>query len=97
MSVRIRNAAVVATMDSRSSEITGCDILIENGRIAGVGRGLPKAEEEIDADDCVVTPGLVNTHHHLFQNLTRAVPRSQNALLFDWLRVNYQIWRELKP
>ena len=97
MSIRIKNATVVATMDSRSSEIADCDILMENGKIAGIGRGLPKAEEEVDASGCVVTPGLVNTHHHLFQNLTRAVPRSQNAQLFDWLRVNYQIWRDLKP
>ena len=97
MSVRIRNASVVATMDLNSSEIADCDILIKNGRIEAVGNGLPRADEELDAEGCVVTPGLVNTHHHLFQNLTRAVPRNQDAPLFDWLRENYRIWRNLTP
>ena len=62
-----------------------------------VGVDLPAAEEELDAGGCVVTPGLVNTHHHLFQNLTRSVPSNQDAPLFDWLRVNYRIWRNLTP
>ncbi len=88
---------VVATMDSNSSEILDCDIIIEDGKIKSVGRDLPAAEEDLDAGGCVVTPGLVNTHHHLFQNLTRSVPASQNAPLFDWLRVNYRIWRHLGP
>jgi cytosine/adenosine deaminase-related metal-dependent hydrolase len=48
--------------------------------------------EVIDARGCVVTPGLVNTHHHLYQTLTRAVPGGQDALLFGWLKTLYPIW-----
>jgi cytosine/adenosine deaminase-related metal-dependent hydrolase len=51
----------------------------------------------IDATGCVVTPGLVNTHHHLFQTLTRAVPTGQDALLFGWLETLYPIWARMGP
>ena len=49
------------------------------------------------AQDCVVTPGLVNTHHHLYQTLTRSVPEAQNALLFGWLKELYPIWSRFTP
>ena len=51
----------------------------------------------IEARGCVVTPGLVNTHHHLFQSLTRAVPGGQDALLFGWLQTLYPIWARMGP
>ena len=51
----------------------------------------------IDARGCVVTPGLVNTHHHLYQCLTRAVPAGQDALLFGWLKTLYPIWARMQP
>jgi cytosine/adenosine deaminase-related metal-dependent hydrolase len=51
----------------------------------------------IDARGCVVTPGLVNTHHHLFQTLTRAVPAAQDAALFGWLQALYPIWARFTP
>ncbi len=53
----------------------------------------PTADETIDASDCLVTPGLINTHHHLFQNLTRAYPPMTDKPLFGWLQSLYPLWR----
>jgi len=88
----IRNADVVVTMDATRRELPGADILIRNGVIAAIGDRLTTSGEVLDARGCVVTPGLVNTHHHLYQTLTRAVPGGQDALLFGWLRTLYPIW-----
>jgi cytosine/adenosine deaminase-related metal-dependent hydrolase len=94
----IRNADVVVTMDGARSEPTGADVLIRQGMIAAVGPGLAApGAEVIDAAGCVVTPGLVNTHHHLYQTLTRAVPGGQDALLFGWLKTLYPIWARFGP
>ena len=76
----LRQADVVVTMDDTRQELEGADILIENGAITEVGPGLDApGAEVIDARGTVITPGLVNTHHHLFQTLTRAVPAAQDA------------------
>jgi cytosine/adenosine deaminase-related metal-dependent hydrolase len=85
-------------MDAARREIAGGDILIRDGVIAAVGKGIvvPGAEV-LDAGGCVVTPGLVNTHHHLYQTLTRAVPGGQDALLFGWLKTLYPIWARFGP
>ncbi len=92
----IKNADVVLTMDG--ADRTRADIFIENGVIVSVGQGLSsEGAEVLHADGCVVTPGLVNTHHHLFQSLTRAVPGGQDALLFGWLRQLYPIWSKFGP
>ncbi len=96
-SVLIRNADSILTMDDMRRELTGADILIRDGAIAQVGQGLSCDGEVIDASGCVVTPGLVNTHHHLYQTLTRAVPGGQDALLFGWLRTLYPIWARFTP
>ena len=71
--------------------------MIEDGVITGIGSGLSGADEVIDARGCLVTPGLVNTHHHLYQTLTRAVPGGQDALLFGWLQTLYPIWSRFGP
>jgi len=85
-------------MDDRRTEHAECDILIRDGQISDIGRGLQQTgAETIDAQGCVVTPGLVNTHHHLYQTLTRAVPDAQNALLFGWLQTLYPIWARFGP
>ena len=94
----LRNALTVVTMDAAVGDIPGGDVRIEGGVIAAVGAGLAvEGAETIDASGCIVTPGLVNTHHHLFQSLTRAVPGGQDALLFGWLRTLYPIWARMRP
>ncbi len=84
-------------MNDADQELKGADILLENGVIADIGEGLETTGETINAAGCVVTPGLVNTHHHLFQTLTRAVPAAQDAALFGWLQTLYPIWSRLGP
>ncbi|MGB5868993.1 MAG: 8-oxoguanine deaminase [Albidovulum sp.] len=93
----IRGAATVLTMNGARAEIAGGDVLIRGGVIAGVGQGLRTAGRVVEAQGCVVTPGLVNTHHHLYQSLTRAVPGGQDALLFGWLKTLYPIWSRFGP
>lgn len=98
--ILIRKADCIVTMDDDRAELRGADILIRDGVIAAIGQDLgahnPQAEV-ILATGCVVTPGLVNTHHHLYQSLTRAVPGGQDALLFGWLRQLYPIWSRFTP
>ena len=100
----IKNARCIATMDhedaSQCAELHQASILIRDGRIAAIGPAgeMPtEADEVIDASHHLVTPGLVNTHHHMFQSLTRAIPEVQNAELFSWLSGLYPIWTGLTP
>ncbi len=95
--ILIQGAAAVVTMDGARREIAGGDVLIRGGVIAAVGVGLQTSGEVLRAAGCVVTPGLVNTHHHLYQTLTRAVPGGQDALLFGWLKTLYPIWARFGP
>ncbi len=97
MSTLVRNADVIVTMDEQRRELSGADILIDQGVICAVGSGLGSAKTVVDASGCVVTPGLINTHHHLYQSLTRAVPGGQDALLFGWLQTLYPIWARMGP
>ncbi|NCV74574.1 8-oxoguanine deaminase [bacterium] len=93
----VRNATLVATVDNARREIPGGWVAITNGLISGVGAAgsEPQASRVIDATDCLVTPGLVNTHHHMYQNLTRAFPPMTNAALFGWLQTLYPLWSTL--
>ena len=93
----IKNAHTILTMDDARRELRGADVLIRNGEIVETGQELTTVGRTITADGCVVTPGLVNTHHHLYQTLTRAVPGGQNALLFGWLQTLYPIWSHFGP
>ncbi|MGB7241890.1 MAG: 8-oxoguanine deaminase [Sulfitobacter sp.] len=93
----IRNADHILTMDDARRELRGADVRVRDGVITGVGQGLTTTGDVIEAAGCVVTPGLVNTHHHLYQTLTRAVPEAQNALLFGWLQTLYPIWARFTP
>ncbi len=94
----IQNADVLVTMDDDRREIASADLFCQDGVIEAVGPSLDRtADTIIDATGCVVTPGLVNTHHHLFQTLTRAVPGGQDALLFGWLKTLYPIWSRMTP
>lgn len=93
----IRNADYLVTMDDARRVLKGADLLIREGAIVAVGADLAADGEVVDARGCVVTPGLVNTHHHLYQTLTRAVPTAQDALLFGWLSALYPIWARFTP
>ncbi|MEX0307224.1 MAG: 8-oxoguanine deaminase [Ruegeria sp.] len=95
--ILIRNADMIVTMDDARQKLAGADLLVRDGKIAQIGQGLISNGEIHDATGCVVTPGLVNTHHHLYQTLTRAVPGGQDALLFGWLRTLYPIWAQFGP
>ncbi len=95
--ILIRGADAVVTMNAARAELAGADVLLRDGVIAGVGAGLATTGRIVSAAGCVVTPGLVNTHHHLFQTLTRAVPGAQDALLFGWLKTLYPIWARFGP
>ncbi len=95
-----RNADVLVTMDGDRREIAGGGLYAEDGWVTQVGptAELPAtADEVLDLSGHVVVPGLVNTHHHLYQSLTRAVPAAQDAGLFDWLTALYPIWAGLTP
>jgi cytosine/adenosine deaminase-related metal-dependent hydrolase len=90
VSVLFSNAHVV-TMDDDGSEHPAGWLLVDDGHVAGVGSGQrPDADEAHDLGGAVVTPGLINTHHHLWQNLTRA--RAQDENLFGWLQALYPVW-----
>ncbi len=96
----IKQAQVVATMNDAEQELTDASIFIRDRVIEAVGSSdtLPDtADRVIDARGHVVIPGLINTHHHMVQSLTKAVPVSQNAELFAWLKGLYPIWAGLTP
>ena len=103
----LKNADVLCTMSEPGenesnieSEIKGGGLFARNGIIEAVGESssLPQiADTIIDMKGHVVIPGMVNTHHHLFQNLTRAVPEAQNSELFGWLKTLYPIWSNIGP
>jgi len=96
----LKNARVIATMDDDQREITNGYILIRANRIDSVGpmAECPEgADRTIDLNAHVVIPGLINTHHHMFQSLTRALPAAQNGELFDWLSALFPVWRNINP
>ncbi len=96
----VRNAEVLVTLDANRREIAGGGLFARDGWIEQVGPSaeLPaSADEVLDLRGHVVFPGLINTHHHLYQTLTRAVPGVQDADLFHWLVRLYPIWANLTP
>src|SRR5713101_3388823 len=108
----IKNAAVVATMNDAREEIKQGAILVENNQIAWIGPSaevdpfivanrLDLArdgfDKVVDASGCIVIPGLVNCHHHLYQTLTRTAGTGSGKVLFDWLKFLYPIWAEMTP
>ncbi|WP_295312855.1 8-oxoguanine deaminase [Roseobacter sp.] len=96
-SLILRGAAHLITMDSTRRVLQNADLVIRDGVIAEVGPENADGLPVTDVSGCLVTPGLVNTHHHLYQTLTRAVPAGQNALLFGWLQALYPIWAKFTP
>jgi cytosine/adenosine deaminase-related metal-dependent hydrolase len=96
----LTHATLLATFDETRREIPDGGLFIRDGFIEQVGltAELPtEADEILDLTDHILLPGLVNTHHHFYQTLTRAVPAAQNANLFNWLKTLYPIWARLTP
>jgi 8-oxoguanine deaminase len=96
----VKNADILVTMDAARREIRNGGLLVSDNRIVAVGptAELPQsADEVLDLAGHIVIPGLVNTHHHMFQTLTRALPAAQDAELFDWLNVLFPVWQRLTP
>jgi 8-oxoguanine deaminase len=98
MRILIKNISYLATFDRYDSLLTGCDLLIEGNQIASVAEKIEvQADKIIEGDNMLVMPGMVNTHHHLYQTLCRNIPYVQDEELFTWLINLYEVWRELIP
>lgn len=100
----LTHADLLVTMDQARREIKDGAILIENGGIVWVGESSHLPTDHADTIDVTISmqgklvmPGMVNTHHHFYQTLTRVIPAAQDAVLFDWLKALYPIWAELTP
>jgi 8-oxoguanine deaminase len=96
----VRDAAHVETFDAADTVLRDASIFVRDGAIEALGPAaqLPReADRVVDARGCIVIPGLVSTHHHFYQTLTRAVPGTQDVELFDWLVTLYPIWARLTP
>ncbi|MFQ6608860.1 MAG: 8-oxoguanine deaminase [Fidelibacterota bacterium] len=95
--ILINNPQAVATMNDNKVEFSGGHILIEDDKISSIGSQSidVSVDEIIDATHMIVLPGFINTHHHLYQSLTRNIPLMQNQSLFSWLSNHYEVWREL--
>lgn len=96
----IRHASILVTMDQERREIADGGFFARDGLIEQVGPSIElpsEADEILDLKDHIVLPGLINTHHHFYQTLTRAVPDAQNANLFHWLKTLYPIWAGMRP
>lgn len=96
----VKNAQIIVTMDDHRQEIHHGGLLIKDGFIEQIGESdqLPsKADQILDLKGHLILPGLINTHHHFYQTLTRVVPEAQDANLFHWLKTLYPIWARLRP
>lgn len=96
----VKNAQILVTMDDHRREIPDGGLFIRDGFIEQVAptSQLPAAADEVlNLEGHLVMPGLVNTHHHFYQTLTRAIPAAQNANLFTWLKTLYPIWAKMTP
>lgn len=96
MKTLLQNARCIVTCDDNDTILRGADVLMQDGVIAAIGKlGTVQADEVIDASRLILYPGLINTHHHLYQYFTRNLRHVQNLELFDWLTALYDIWAHL--
>src|SRR6266550_5775952 len=99
-SLLIQHADFIVSMDDNDTQWIDAGIYIVDNVIQQIGPSdiLPQeADRILNARNMLILPGLVNTHHHFYQTLTRNLPAAQNANLFDWLRTHYPIWAGLTP
>ncbi|MGI6156933.1 MAG: 8-oxoguanine deaminase [Saccharofermentanales bacterium] len=92
--ILLKNAQAIVTVDDEDRVLKHADLRIEGPAIQALGHGLT-GDRVIDCTGKILYPGLVNTHHHLYQTFTRNLAKVQNLELFDWLKALYQIWRYL--
>ncbi|HZU01974.1 MAG TPA: amidohydrolase family protein, partial [Ktedonobacteraceae bacterium] len=100
VSLLIQHATLVVSMDDSDTHWADGGIYVEGNAIQQIGSTdqlPPEADQVINAKDMIILPGLVNTHHHFYQTLTRNVPAAQDANLFHWLRTHYPIWAGMTP
>ena len=96
----VKNVKHLVTCDGDDRLLDGVDVFIRDGVIAGIGQESGTlesgtAEDVIDASNMVMYPGLINTHHHLYQTFSRNLPQVQNMELFPWLKTLYEIWKHV--
>ena len=95
-SLLIKNIHSLVTCNGEDRILHGADVYCEDGFIRAIGRGIDsKADITVDGSHMLCYPGLVNTHHHLYQQFSRNLPEVQGFELFDWLRYLYDIWKNL--
>lgn len=100
LALLLKNALRLVTMDAARREIEGGWVLVRDRQVAAIGTAtdpLPPADDVMDMTGHMVMPGMVNTHHHMYQTLTRVIPAAQDASLFGWLQALYPIWAGLTP
>ncbi|POZ91231.1 8-oxoguanine deaminase [Petrotoga halophila] len=99
--ILIKNVKSIVTMNENREILKGYSILIKGNKIEKIGKDIDisdeKLDEIIDGSNSYVYPGLINTHHHFYQTLTRNIPQVQNVELFDWLKFLYPIWAKVSP
>ena len=91
----LKNVDTIVSVDKDDKVYNKANILIEDGIIKSIGTDSCEADKVIDCKDMICYPGLVNTHHHLYQVFSRNLPQVQNLELFDWLKTLYEIWKNL--
>lgn len=94
-SILIENIRYLVTCDDKNNLFENTNLYIENGEIKYIGSESKTADTIIDASNMIVYPGLVNTHHHLYQMFSRNIPQVQNLELFPWLKYLYEIWKNI--
>lgn len=95
MSLLIKNARCVVSCDDSDKVYNDTDVFIDRGMIRSIGKTETSADEVLDGTGMFLYPGLINTHHHLYQIFSRNLPEVQNMELFDWLKALYEIWKNL--
>ena len=91
----IKNVKHLVTCDESDNVYSNVNVLAKDGVITYIGKDEKVADDVIDASNMVMYPGLINTHHHLYQTFSRNLPQVQNLELFPWLKALYEIWKNL--
>ncbi len=97
MTMLMKNVKYLVTCDDEDRVLKGVNVYVRDGVIESIGTEVQTADEVIDGSHMVMYPGLINTHHHLYQTFSRNLPEVQNMELFPWLKTLYEIWKNLNP